>query len=176
MKMLGVAAAADAVIWTGFYFHESGATDPIDTAEIGLIGGVFSLLVLVMVVGTPHWSARAAGLLETSIGTAVLFGTTLWTRLHQTFIDLPYQGQVYHIPIARPDESLIDLGRATFAVGGVLLLYGIIVWVHANWGPPSDGYAPTHMLSERRSGRDRRLGWGKHTAREDIVVEHKTGA
>lgn len=171
MKMLGVAVAADAAIWTGLYFHDSGINDPIDTAEIALIGGVFGLLALVMVIGTPHWSARAAGLLQTSIGTATIFLSSLWIRLHQKFIEIPYNGTTVRIPIRRINEGWIDLGRASFAVGGVLLLYGIVIWIHANWGPRSESQVPLRGIGERRSGRDRR-----RSATDDIVIEHRSHA
>lgn len=130
MRRLAIGTAAVGVTWG--VLHSFGEEIPnLDRWILTGIGAVFGLASVIMLAGTPRWSARTLGVLFTSLATFVLYG-----------IGLTYYGWYQGQPIP---NWLLDLGRALFVVGGPLLAYGLAVWVHANWGPPSMSGKPDPM-------------------------------
>lgn len=139
MRRLLTSGIATAVVFSAV--HRWGEDIPnIDRIILAGIGGVFGMAAVIMLAGTPRWSARALGILYTSLATFVLYGGGL------TYYGW-YRGET--IP-----GWLIDMGRSLFIVGGVLLAYGLAIWVHENWGPPArDG--ERRMLTRRQIDRER---------------------
>lgn len=149
MKKLAAASVVTGAVWVALQFHESKPIDdPVDSFEVLLISSTFTLAAAVMVLGTPKWSARALGLFFTSIGTGVLFGVSAWVRFtsHKVPVPLP-DGDVRYIPSKTPNEHLLDLGRACYLIGGLLLLYGIATWVRGKWFPHRHPYDPTMEIA-----------------------------
>lgn len=139
MRKFWIAFAAVAVVWLLFQRHASGPSDSIDNLIVmGIVMGIaviFAVASLVMILGTPQWSARALGLLLTSMGTSAVYSAGTYSR---------------HFSHKPAPEWLIDLGRSLYIVGGPLLVYGLAMWVHANWGPPSRRPQTDYVGEERR--------------------------
>ncbi|MCC6596864.1 MAG: hypothetical protein IT477_10190 [Rhodanobacteraceae bacterium] len=133
MRKFWCGVIAVALVWGLFHRHPTQPDDPIDNLIVSGIALIFALASVVMIAGTSRWSARALGLLLTSMGTAVLYGAAMYSR------------NVSHKP---SPEWVVDLSRSLYVVGGPLLVYGLVVWMHNYWGPPS--WHDANGLGERR--------------------------
>lgn len=135
MRKLWIGLSAVAIVWLLFQRHTSTPDDPIDNLIVLGIAVIFAVASLVMILGTSKWSARALGLLLTSMGTSAVYSAGTYSR---------------HFSHNPAPEWLIDLGRSLYIVGGPLLVYGLAMWVHANWGPPSKRKQVGYDGDERR--------------------------
>lgn len=135
--------ATSGVVTAGVFYavHRWGENVPnMDRVILAGIGIVFGLAAAIMLAGTPRWSARALGILYTSLATFVLYG-----------IGLTYYGWYRGVPLP---NWVIDLGRSLFIVGGPMLAYGLLVWLHVNWGPPGR-VGERRQMVRRQEDRDR---------------------
>lgn len=148
MKRFVAVNAGTGLIWYGLsHVTEDGSgftlADKIIVSEIAATCVVASL---VMVVGTRTWSARALGLWQMLTGIAVLYAA-IW---YGYFIS--HQGGIA--------KWTRDLGRSLLLVGCALLLFGLTAWVWEHWRT-KESPTFTGEAIERRSGLDRRRGWGR---------------
>lgn len=97
------------------HFHSRIGSN-FDLIVLSYITSVYSATIIVMLWGTPWWTARGVGLLFTVAGDLLLYG---WVSIARIII-----GESRAIP-----GPLTDWIRTLFIIGGTLLSYGIYQWV-----------------------------------------------
>lgn len=106
--LAGLAALIGAV-WGVFILHD---TEPREDTWLLLgIGVMYGLAILVMLTATWRWTLRGLGILATMSADCLLYGSAGLTGLGW---------------ISPRTEWQIDLIRACFVVGGVLMVIGLI--------------------------------------------------
>ena len=108
----GMWLLAVAGVWGLFQLHSS--TQEQDARLLLSVSIVYGVGILVMLIGTDEWTARNLGLFSTITADALLYGLGALAALR--YID----------PV---DEPEVDLIRALFAIGGTLLLIGLLRWM-----------------------------------------------
>lgn len=120
-RLLGTLAIVG-VIWVLLQFHDSSQDSLTDALIFGSISLVFSFAVIVMIIGTPIWSARSMGLLLSSCATSILYAGAVYARIN-----------------AKPiPEPVVDLGRSFYVVASPLIAFGITMWVITHWTMEED--------------------------------------
>ena len=122
MKLLASGIAATGAVWAALYTQpEPLSPGLVDKAIVSEISIVFWFGAVVMLASRRSWTIRAVGLFLTSVGIAALFGLSA----HTLWFSRPSDGV---------REAFIDLGRATLAIGGLLLFVGLSEYSYRRWG------------------------------------------
>lgn len=131
MKRVLATLTLTGIVWAMLQLHDSNTRDPIDDAMIVTIAMTFWFAAAVMLIGKKgsQWSARATGILLTTLATAYFYSLVLYGR---RFADAP------------APEWATDVLRSLLMVGGPLFLYGLITWTWVHWRVrrPTDDPAP----------------------------------
>ena len=116
------------VVWWLFHLHPTTPYNRIDAFVLGYVSLVFGLAALIMMLGRrlSDWTARAVGLLLTSVGSSMIYGGALWNRLHLGPCPPGYPADMT-CPATSP-EWWTDTIRTLYIVGGTFLLFGLAVW------------------------------------------------
>lgn len=104
--LTATAAIAALYYWIG----ENNAHDQISAGVIALSFGLAAIIVLIF---TERWSWRAVGVMIAMAGTSIVY-TLIWGRANDLFAANPLL-----------TRSIL---RASLDLGGLLLLFGLIVW------------------------------------------------
>lgn len=132
--------------------HHQGVVAPRTARALLLrVGTVLAIAALVKLVFARRWPLQDLGHLLVILGVAGLFVRVI--------------GRWGPQPVHEWERDLI---QALLDVGAVTLLAGLVLWVALRYVPRSPPPEPsierdegTGVVYDRRSGRDRRSGWGK---------------
>lgn len=108
-----------ALVIVGFVAMRGYDGQGADEYVIILLAATLVLAVLVQLVMTQRWTARATGVLYTVLGTAVLEVATLINYYDR-------QSRAWN-------ESAGDIVRAMWIAGPVLMLYGMVLYLVSWW-------------------------------------------
>lgn len=109
---LGYFLIAVGIVWSLLIWR--GSTPFQDKWILLMIGTVYALAALVMLIGTRYWTIRGLGLLGTLTGDCLFYMAFAFPRWGWA---------------EPPGNDYLNIVRALFIVGGLLLLSGLCAWL-----------------------------------------------
>lgn len=104
------------VVWVWLHYQWPSNWHPDDPHILIGIGVVYGVAAVVMMIGTEEWSLRSLGLLATVVADMGLYGRSGVAQMRWV---QPF------------NQWELNLLRALFIVGGVLLTIGLIRWARS---------------------------------------------